>query len=126
MNHLDLRRTELLNYTLAICGRLNYYRQALEFLIINESLKAECVSVCVHVTSCLRTVYIKLEGSQRTQTAARKKEKGKGNIEVWNPSKFQPIPCLGFVTAATSLNGGQPNFAQSLSAYVYTCGALAP
>jgi len=28
-----------------------------------------------------------------------------------HPSKFQPVSRLGFVTAATSLNGGQPNFA---------------
>jgi len=77
MNHLDLRRTELLNYTRHLWS-LNYYRQALEFLIINESLRAECVSVCVHVTSCLCTVYIKLEGSQRTQTAARTQAEGGG------------------------------------------------
>jgi len=28
-----------------------------------------------------------------------------------HPSKFQPVSRLGFVTAATSLTGGQPNFA---------------
>jgi len=28
-----------------------------------------------------------------------------------HPSKFQRFSHLGFVTAATSLNGGQPNFA---------------
>jgi len=31
------------------------------------------------------------------------------------PSKFQPISCLGFVTAPTSLNGGQQNFARCLA-----------
>jgi len=32
-----------------------------------------------------------------------------------HPSKFQRVSRLGFVTAATSLNGGQPNFAQCLA-----------
>jgi len=32
-----------------------------------------------------------------------------------HPSKFQRISHLGFVTAATSLNGGQPNFARCLA-----------
>jgi len=30
-------------------------------------------------------------------------------------SKFQRISCLGFVTAVTSVTGGQPNFSQSLA-----------
>jgi len=30
------------------------------------------------------------------------------------PSKFQRVSRVGFVTAPTSLNGGQPNFAQCL------------
>jgi len=48
------------------------------------------------------------------------------------PSKFQWVSRVGFVTAATSLNGGQLNFAQCLavSSYIYTSvyifGALAP
>jgi len=32
-----------------------------------------------------------------------------------HPSKFQRVSRLGFVTAATSLNGGQPNFARCLA-----------
>jgi len=32
-----------------------------------------------------------------------------------HPSKFQWVSRLGFVTAATSLNGGQPNVARSLA-----------
>jgi len=32
-----------------------------------------------------------------------------------HPSKFQQLLHLGFITAATSLTGGQPNFAQSLA-----------
>jgi len=32
-----------------------------------------------------------------------------------HPSKFQRLSCLGFVTAATSLNGSQPNFARCLA-----------
>jgi len=32
-----------------------------------------------------------------------------------HPSKFQRISCLGFVTAPTSLNGGQQNFAGCLA-----------
>ena len=32
-----------------------------------------------------------------------------------HPSKFQRVLCVGFVTAPTSLNGGQPNFAQCLA-----------
>ena len=30
----------------------------------------------------------------------------------WHPSKFQRVSRLGFVTAAASLNGSQPNFAR--------------
>jgi len=42
-----------------------------------------------------------------------------------HPSKFQQGSRLGFVTAATSLNGSQPNFAQCLAVcwlvyYIYT------
>ena len=36
-------------------------------------------------------------------------------ISLWHPNKFQRVSRLAFVTAATSLNGGQPNFARSLS-----------
>ena len=32
-----------------------------------------------------------------------------------HPSKFQPVSRLGFVTAPTSLNGGQQNFARCLA-----------
>jgi len=32
-----------------------------------------------------------------------------------HPSKFQRVSRLGFVTAATSLNGGQPNFGRCLA-----------
>jgi len=32
-----------------------------------------------------------------------------------HPSKFQRVSLVGFVTAATSLNGGQANFAQCLA-----------
>ena len=51
---------------------------------------------------------------------------------VWHPSKFQRLSRLGFVTAATSLNGGQPNFARSLAVswvgalYVHFRGLLLP
>jgi len=43
---------------------------------------------------------------------------------VWgtHPTKFQPVSRFGFVTAATSLNGGQPNFARCLA--VYCTGTL--
>ena len=34
-----------------------------------------------------------------------------------HPNKFQPLSRLGFVTAPTSLNGGQQNFAGCLSIY---------
>jgi len=51
-----------------------------------------------------------------------------------HPNKFQRVSRLGFVTAATSLTGGQPNFAQCLAVSwaatlgpIYTfSGALAP
>ena len=49
-----------------------------------------------------------------------------------HPSKFQWVLCLGFVTAATSLTAGQPNFARCLvvswagTLHVYTfLGAVA-
>jgi len=42
-----------------------------------------------------------------------------GRTNGWDrladPSKFQPVSRLGFVTAPTSLNGGQPNFARCLA-----------
>jgi len=46
-----------------------------------------------------------------------------------HPSKFQRVSRLGFVTAATSFTGGQPNFAQCLAVSwagilnIYTSGA---
>jgi len=49
-----------------------------------------------------------------------------------HPSKFQRVSRLGFVTAATSLTGGQPNFARCLAVswaatlYNTFSGALAP
>ena len=49
-----------------------------------------------------------------------------------HPSKFQRVSRLGFVTAATSLTGGQPNFARCLAVsragilYTHFWGALAP
>jgi len=48
-----------------------------------------------------------------------------------HPSKFQRVSCLGFVTAPTSLNGGQPNFARCLAShalvyYVYIFGGTCP
>jgi len=48
-----------------------------------------------------------------------------------HPSKFQRVSRLGFVTAVTSLTGGQPNFARCLAVAragtLYTfSGALAP
>jgi len=36
-------------------------------------------------------------------------------ISLWHPSKFQRFSCLGFITAATSLNGSQPNFGRCLA-----------
>jgi len=39
---------------------------------------------------------------------------------LWDPSKFQRVSRLCFVTAPTSLNGGQPNFARCL-AVSWTC-----
>ena len=43
---------------------------------------------------------------------------------VWGTScsKFQRVSCLGFVTALTSLNGGQPHFARCFA--VYWAGTL--
>jgi len=47
-----------------------------------------------------------------------------------HPSKFQPVSRLGFVTAPTSLNGGQPNFAGCLvvsctgTLYIHFLGLL--
>jgi len=46
--------------------------------------------------------------------------------------KFQQVSCLGFVTAATSLTGGQPNFARCLAIcwagtwYIHFGGLLPP
>jgi len=53
---------------------------------------------------------------------------------LWHPSKFERVSCLGFVTAATSLTRGQPNFAQCLAMswagtlyiYIYTFLGLLP
>ena len=45
---------------------------------------------------------------------------------LWHPSKFQRVSCLAFVTAVTSLNGPQPNYARCMAAscdvtlYIYT------
>jgi len=36
-------------------------------------------------------------------------------VSLGHPSKFQRVSCLGFVTAATSPNGSQPNFARCLA-----------
>jgi len=51
-------------------------------------------------------------------------------VGLGHPSKFQRISRLGFVTAPTSLNGRQPNFARCLAvSWVGTCtfwGAVAP
>ena len=41
---------------------------------------------------------------------------------LWHPSKFQHVSRIGFVTAPTSLNWGQPNFARCLA--VYWAGTL--
>ena len=49
-----------------------------------------------------------------------------------HPSKFQRVSRLGFITAATSLTGGQPNFARSLAVswaatlYIHFRGLLPP
>jgi len=46
-----------------------------------------------------------------------------------HPSKFQRVSRLGFVTAPTLLNGGQPNLARCLAVSwvgMYIFGALAP
>ena len=57
-------------------------------------------------------------------------------LGVWAPSKFQRVSHLGFVTAATSLTGGQqtlhdvwpsPGLVHDIYIYIYTCsGGLAP
>ena len=53
-------------------------------------------------------------------------------IGLGHPSKFQRVSRLGFVTAATSLTGGQPNFARSLAVfwagilYIHFWGLLPP
>ena len=36
-------------------------------------------------------------------------------MSLVHPSKFQPVSCLCFVTALTSINGAQPNFASCLA-----------
>jgi len=49
-----------------------------------------------------------------------------------HPSKFQPVSCVGFVSAPTSFNGGQQTFAGCLAIswagtlYITFLGALAP
>jgi len=49
-----------------------------------------------------------------------------------HPSKFQRVSCLGFVTAPTSLNGSQPNFARCLAVswagtlYIHAWGLFPP
>jgi len=51
---------------------------------------------------------------------------------LWHPSEFQRLSSLGFVTAATSLTGGQPNFARCLAVswagtwYIHFRGLLPP
>ena len=51
---------------------------------------------------------------------------------LWHPSKFQRVSCLSFVTAATSLTGGQPNIARCLAVswagtlYIHFRGLLPP
>ena len=53
-------------------------------------------------------------------------------LPVWGTPTFQRVSRLAFVTAATSLTGGQPNFAQCLAVswaatlYIHFSGALAP
>jgi len=53
-------------------------------------------------------------------------------VSLGHPSKFQPVLHLGFITAPTSLNGGQPNFARCLAIsctgvlHIYTFWGLLP
>ena len=53
-------------------------------------------------------------------------------VSFGHPSKFKWVLCLGFVTAATSLTGGQPNFARcstiscAATLYIYTFGGSSP
>jgi len=53
-----------------------------------------------------------------------------GLAGLGHPSKFQPVSRLGFVTAATSFTGGQPNFAGCLAAScagtLYIFGGFCP
>jgi len=51
---------------------------------------------------------------------------------LWHPSKFQRVSRLGFITALTLLNGGQPNFAWCFAIcwagtlYIHFWGLLLP
>jgi len=51
---------------------------------------------------------------------------------LWHPSKFQRVSRLAFLTAATSLNGPQPNYARCLATscagtrYIHFRGLLLP
>ena len=53
-------------------------------------------------------------------------------VSLGHPSEFQRILRIGFITAATSLNGSQPNFARCLAVYwvgrlyIHFSGTLAP
>jgi len=53
-------------------------------------------------------------------------------VSLGHSSKFQRVSRLGFVTAATSLNGSQPNFARCLAVcwagtlYIHCLGLLPP
>jgi len=52
-------------------------------------------------------------------------------VSLGDPSKFQRVSCLGFATAATSVNGGRRDFARCLASpglvhYIHFWGALAP
>jgi len=53
-------------------------------------------------------------------------------LPVWDTqANFNRFRCLGFVTAAMSLTGGQPNFARSLviwaaTIYIYILGGFCP
>jgi len=51
-------------------------------------------------------------------------------VGLGQPSKFQRVLHVGFITAATTLTGGQPNFARflavSLAGTLYTCSGLLP